>query len=58
MQRKRAIAQLCNLKEHCNEMAKYNKEWESDVVALDIAIKALKKSLARIARQIWRMKDE
>ena len=43
MQRKRAIAQLCNLKEHCNEMAKYNKEWESDVVALDIAIKALKK---------------
>lgn len=39
MTKQKAIAQLENLKEHCNEM-----KWESDVIALDIAIKELKKN--------------
>lgn len=39
----RAIAQLENLKEHCNEMSKSNILWERDVIALNIAIKELKK---------------
>lgn len=43
MTKKKAIAQLENLKEHCNEMSKSNILWESDVIALDIAIKELKK---------------
>lgn len=41
--KQKAIAQLENLKEHCNEMSKSNILWESDVIALDIAIKELKK---------------
>lgn len=42
MTKKKAIAQLENLKEHCNEMSKSDKMWESDVIALDIAIETLK----------------
>lgn len=37
MTKQKAIAQLENLKEHCNEM-----KWESDVIALDVAIECLK----------------
>ena len=37
MTKQKAIAQLENLKEHCNEM-----KWESDVIALNIAIDSLK----------------
>ena len=43
MTKEEAILQLENLKEHCNEMSKSNILWESDVIALDIAIKELKK---------------
>lgn len=43
MTKEKAIAQLENLKEHCNEMSKSDRMWESDVIALDIAIKELKK---------------
>ena len=42
MTKQKAIAQLENLKEHCNEMSKNNKMWESDVIALDVAIRSLK----------------
>lgn len=44
MTKKKAIAQLENLKEHCNEMSnnKYGKVWEKDVTALNIAIDLLK----------------
>ena len=42
MTKKKAIAQLENLKEHCNEMSKSDRMWESDVIALDIAIETLK----------------
>ena len=38
MNKEEAILQLENLKEHCNEMSKSNKMWESDVIALNIAI--------------------
>lgn len=41
MTKKKAISQLENLKEHCNEMSKSDRMWESDVIALDIAIEAL-----------------
>lgn len=37
MTRQKAILQLENLKEHCNEM-----KWKSDVIALNIAIDSLK----------------
>lgn len=42
MTKKEAILQLENLKEHCNEMSKSNKMWESDVIALNIAIDSMK----------------
>lgn len=42
MTKQKAIAQLENLKEHCNEMSKSNILWESDVIALNIAIDSLK----------------
>ena len=38
MTKEEAILQLENLKEHCNEMSKSNIIWESDVIALNIAI--------------------
>lgn len=41
MTKQKAIAQLENLKEHCNEMSKSNKMWESDVIALNIAIDSM-----------------
>lgn len=42
MTKKKEIAQLENLKEHCNEMSKSDKMWESDVIALDVAIESIK----------------
>lgn len=42
MKKEEAILQLENLKEHCNEMSKSNKMWESDVIALNIAIDSMK----------------
>lgn len=42
MTKEEAILQLENLKEHCNEMSKSNILWESDVIALNIAIDSLK----------------
>lgn len=42
MTKEEAILQLENLKEHCNEMSKSNKMWESDVIALNIAIDSMK----------------
>lgn len=42
MTKEKAIVQLENLKEHCNEMSKSDKMWESDVIALDVAIKRLR----------------
>ena len=41
MSKEEAILQLENLKEHCNEMSKSNKMWESDVIALNIAIDSM-----------------
>jgi hypothetical protein len=41
MTKEEAILQLENLKEHCNEMSKSNKMWESDVIALNIAIDSM-----------------
>lgn len=41
MTKEEAILQLENLKEHCNEMSKSNKMWESDVIALNIAIESM-----------------
>jgi HKD family nuclease len=40
--KQKTIAQLENLKEHCDEMSKIDKLWESDVVALGVAIECLK----------------
>jgi hypothetical protein len=40
--KQKTIAQLEDLKEHCNEMSKSDKLWESDVMALNVAIKVLK----------------
>ena len=40
--KQRAIAQLENLQEHCNEMSKSDKMWGSDVIALNVAIECLK----------------
>lgn len=42
MTKQKAILQLENLKEHCNEMSESNKMWESDVIALNVAIETLK----------------
>lgn len=39
MTKQRVIAQLEDLKEYCNEMSKM---WESDVIALNVAIETLK----------------
>jgi hypothetical protein len=39
MTKQKAIAQLEDLKEYCNEMSK---QWESDVIALNVAIETLK----------------
>lgn len=43
MTKEETILQLENLKEHCNEMSKSNKMWESDVIALNIAIDSMTK---------------
>lgn len=43
MTKKKAIVQLEDLKEHCNDMSKSDRMWENDVIALDTAIKELKK---------------
>jgi hypothetical protein len=40
--KQKAIAQLEDLKEHCNEMSKSDRMWKSDVVALKVAIETLK----------------
>jgi hypothetical protein len=39
MTKQKVIAQLEDLKEYCNEMSK---QWESDVIALNVAIETLK----------------
>lgn len=57
MTKQKAIAQLENLKEHCNEMSKSNILWESDVIALDIAIKELKKDTVLRETEVVTCKD-
>ena len=43
MTKQKVIAQLEDLKEHCNEMSESGGQaWKNDIAALDIAIKCLK----------------